>query len=714
MIERGAKRGGGRKIWPLVLVFLLGSANALSGDIPPAFTQALLALDTNDCPAALNALEAVSHPPPEVIRHRIMFLTGYCLLKTDQPAASLPFFEQAATEYDLLADYSLVYAAEAAQALEDHDKTIALLSRLLTRYPKSLLAEEAQFRLAMTYLETQQHADAEKGLRTFVDRYPKSDLAPEATLHLAKLYLSVDRAQEAARLFKRLYIRLPTDPATAEAERLLQEIPRLTILTPGESLLRTKALFREGSYKEATTTLSPLLQNEPENGQIRFLMGRILFAMKKYPQAITTLRPLTDPAARNPFKVKALFLMGRASLRLGKYSQAISYLKRIPASFPRNRLADDALYLIGLNLKERGENVAALKVYASLIRRYPAGGLGDSARWNRAWLYYRQENLKRAEHELEHIAKDYPKSGQRAQALYWRGRMLEEMGKDRQAKQIYRSLVKEATLDPYYEWRARKRLRLKPEKLPPELPASVETASSPALAKARELSYLRIWADAAAEYWEVATAHRGQISLQWEACQALVRANEFEKVVKVARRAVFTLLKNGQREEALTTFGGFLYPLGFWPWVDQYVKETSLDPYFVTALIREESAFAPTAISRAGARGLMQLMPQTAARVAKEIDLPNPVDLDAPGPNIALGTRYLARLHQQFGGNLVLTLAAYNAGPHAVRRWLTDGSLHDLETFVEEIPYRETRKYVKRVLGSYDRYRTLYAWPSKQ
>ena len=107
-------------------------------------------------------------------------------------------------------------------------------------------------------------------------------------------------------------------------------------------------------------------------------------------------------------------------------------------------------------------------------------------------------------------------------------------------------------------------------------------------------------------------------------------------------------------------------------------------------------------------------MPQTAARVGKEIDLPNPIDLDAPGPNIALGTRYLARLHQQFGGNLVLTLAAYNAGPHAVRRWLTDGSLHDLETFVEEIPYRETRKYVKRVLGSYDRYRTLYAWPSKQ
>jgi soluble lytic murein transglycosylase len=239
----------------------------------------------------------------------------------------------------------------------------------------------------------------------------------------------------------------------------------------------------------------------------------------------------------------------------------------------------------------------------------------------------------------------------------------------------------------------------------------MDDAGPPALAKARELSRLGIWQGAAGEYWEVATAHPDQIALQWEACEALVRANEFEKVVKIARGTVLSLLKDGNRDEVFTTFGGFLYPRAFWPWVDQYVKETSLDPYLVTALIREESAFAPTAVSRAGARGLMQLMPRTAARVAQEIALPDPVDLDAPGPNIALGTRYLAGLHEQFGGDLILTLAAYNAGPHAVQRWLTDGSTQDPEIFVEQIPYRETREYVKRVLGSYDRYRSLYAQP---
>lgn len=709
MNEKWRERGRGWKTSFFLLLVFLGSAEVPASDLPPAFTQALVALKANDCPATLTALEASPHPPPEAIRHRILFVTGYCLLKTDQPAASLPLLEQAATEHDLLADYAIAYAARAAEALGDRTKTIALLSELVGRYPNSLPAEGARFRLGMTYLEAEQHQEAEKALRVFLDRYPKSDLAPEASLQLAKLYLLLDRPEQAVPLLKHLYIRTPTDPAAAEAEILQREIPHT--LTRQERLLRTKILLREGGYAEAATTLTPLLEKEPENGEARYLMGRILFAMKQYPQAIATLLPLTDRTLRSPFKLKALFLTGRASLRLGENSQAIAYLKRIPASFPRSRFADDALYLIGLNLEEQGDELAALDVYLRLIRSYPNGGWGDRARWQRAWGYYRQGNLQQAEHELEHILKDYPESPQTAQALYWRGRMLEEVGKSDLANQMYQRVVQEGTLDPYYEWRARERLRLKPPEFSPGLPPPMQSPGPPALAKARELSQLGMWEDAAAEYWEVATADRDQISLQWEACEALVQANEFEKVVQIARSAVYTLLKNGSRDEVLTTFGGFLYPRGFWPWVDRYVKETPLDPYLVTALIREESAFSPMAVSRAGARGLMQLMPRTAARVAEEIDLPNPVDLNAPGHNIALGTRYLTGLHEQFGGNLILTLAAYNAGPHAVRRWLTDAPIRDLETFVEEIPYRETREYVKRVLGSYNRYRTLYGEP---
>ncbi len=712
MTTKGAERRGSWKVWFGLLVLVFKATDALPSDLPPAFTQALLALETDDCPAALEAFEGIPHPPPDAIEQRVRFLTGYCLLKTDQPADALPFLEEAAVESDLLSDYALSYAAQAALALKDQSKATLLLSRLLARYPESRLAEDAQFRLATTYLDMEQHEDAEKALSSFLDRYPTSSQAPKASLLLAKLLITLERPGEAAPPLKRLYIHFPADLAAVEARRLLHEIPNVPPFTTEEQLLRARALLREGHFGEATPVLTQLLKTDPENTDLRLLLGRSLSGMKEYPRAIAVLRPLTDPTAQPRDQVKALFLIGKASLRSGEYLQAITDLERIHQTFPRSRLADDALYLIGLSRESRKQHDAALEVYARLLRRYPKGGLGDTARWRRAWLLYRQRKPERAAQELQRLLKDYPQSGQKAQALYWRGRFLEETGQRPLAKTIYQRLMKEAMLDPYYEWRARQRLQLKPQRFAPGPAPPFDDGSSRALAKARELFYLRMWVDAAAEYWILASSRPHELPVQWEACQALARANEFEKVISIARRSVGTLLTTDRKQEAMTIFWSFLYPRGFWPSVDRYVKETPLDPYLVTALIREESTFSPTAVSSAGARGLMQLMPATAARVARETDLPNPPDLDTPGPNIALGTRYLGKLHKQFGGNLALTLAAYNAGPSTVQRWLKDHHpLEDPEVFIEEIPYPETREYIKRVLGSYDRYRALYARP---
>ena len=129
----------------------------------------------------------------------------------------------------------------------------------------------------------------------------------------------------------------------------------------------------------------------------------------------------------------------------------------------------------------------------------------------------------------------------------------------------------------------------------------------------------------------------------------------------------------------------------------------------VLALIREESAFAPRAVSRAGARGLMQLMPQTADLVAREHKLPPvaPAALETPEGTSGSG-RSTWPTCPGFGGNLSLTLAAYNAGKQAVQRWLQRFGFADEVEFVEDIPYTETRNYVKRVLGNYERYQALY------
>ena len=141
------------------------------------------------------------------------------------------------------------------------------------------------------------------------------------------------------------------------------------------------------------------------------------------------------------------------------------------------------------------------------------------------------------------------------------------------------------------------------------------------------------------------------------------------------------------------------------------IPEPANDPALVHAVVRQESAFAPNAVSFAGARGLMQLMPATAERMAKDLRLPFSSSrlIDDPEYNLQLGQAYLSQMLQRYGGSLVLALAAYNAGPSRVDRWLTSfGPLgQDAETlidWIESIPFTETRNYVQRVIET----RTVY------
>jgi soluble lytic murein transglycosylase len=139
------------------------------------------------------------------------------------------------------------------------------------------------------------------------------------------------------------------------------------------------------------------------------------------------------------------------------------------------------------------------------------------------------------------------------------------------------------------------------------------------------------------------------------------------------------------------------------------VEGTALDEELIYAVMREESGYRPEVLSVSGARGLLQLMPETAELVAKRVELAefSVEDLFLPRVNIQLGSAYLAELLGRFSGRASAAIGSYNAGPHRVTRWL-DGELLDDDEWVEEIPYDQTRSYVKRVLRSVYAYRVLY------
>lgn len=151
------------------------------------------------------------------------------------------------------------------------------------------------------------------------------------------------------------------------------------------------------------------------------------------------------------------------------------------------------------------------------------------------------------------------------------------------------------------------------------------------------------------------------------------------------------------------------YPYPYRPIIEKYSSEYGVDPLLVIAVIRAESKFLPQSQSHKGAQGLMQLMPETAKWIAENLGDKNfsQSDLKETEKNIQYGTWYLASLQKEFK-NITLVLAAYNGGRGNVNEWIRTQQLDLTNLREEDIPFRETREYVQRVLQYYTKYITLY------
>ncbi|NLB74081.1 MAG: lytic transglycosylase domain-containing protein [Firmicutes bacterium] len=153
-----------------------------------------------------------------------------------------------------------------------------------------------------------------------------------------------------------------------------------------------------------------------------------------------------------------------------------------------------------------------------------------------------------------------------------------------------------------------------------------------------------------------------------------------------------------------------VYPIHYKDIITQYSREHDVDPFLVTAVIRVESRFHPQALSAKGARGLMQVMPDTGNWIAGELGIGkfDPEMLYDPMTNLNVGTWYLAFLLREYRGDPVTALAAYNAGRGNVSKWIEERRWSGGEGDINSIPFPETREYVKNVLHLYRKYNEVY------
>jgi len=375
---------------------------------------------------------------------------------------------------------------------------------------------------------------------------------------------------------------------------------------------------------------------------------------------------------------------------------------------PSSKWAASALFLAGNFYWVRLDRDRASDFYKRVAEQFPTSPDATNAQWRVAWTAALKRAPEAAEQLQEHLRR-FPGSPYTADALYWLGRLAEEVGVPGLARSYYDKLI-ERFPQNYFESLALTRVRaLDPARnrfpdvlatIPP-VPASEKLGETiPAAAAkrhARAVALQSISFDASAELeLRAAYAATGEPRLLLEAAQAAVDAGHCGSAI-VTVRQIYPQLEAHPLTDVPRSVWLAAYAMPYESSIRRWSENTGIDPMLVAGLVRQESAFAPDAHSSANAFGLMQLLPSTARRLAKlaKIRYANSRLLD-PDYNVRLGTIYVAGLQKQFG-NIESVLAAYNAGEDRVASWTAGQNYREPAEFVESIPFTETRQYVQIV-----------------
>jgi soluble lytic murein transglycosylase len=514
------------------------------------------------------------------------------------------------------------------------------------------------------------------------------------SLDIARLALALGDSSRARDALYGLMARAPEsdDGGAAVGVALASLRPR----SPPELVALARAMKSHGAAADAKLEVERALRQGDSSASTLVLAGELFATNGRYREAERAYRAATrDPTLGS----LAIYRRARVLVRLGD-AGAQEALSGFAQSYPSDTAAPTALYMLGDMLVDRGDWTGAERWFGDLIARYPADLRASLARFRLAAQAMR-EGLSDSAAGLFQSEVDAG-APQRLSARFWLGKLQRLGGDSTAARATWLTLAREDSIG-YYGLRARRELGLAPLHIgaatlpapPPPvatalgridtlLLAGLDTAAQAevraVLGRAPQLDLDNLLA------WSGALSARGfgpaAVRLGW---QAALKAPNDARVL----RAIF-------------------------PWpnrraVEAEAAEFGVDPLLLVAIVRQESVFDAQALSPAGARGLAQLLPGTAALTARGLDVTfYPEWITVPDLNLHLGAAHLQELLQRFDGRVEVAAAAYNAGGAAVARWLSRPGAADPDEFVELIPFQETRGYVRAVLRNREVYRALY------
>ena len=350
----------------------------------------------------------------------------------------------------------------------------------------------------------------------------------------------------------------------------------------------------------------------------------------------------------------------------------------------------------------------AVILYAQLKDKFPSSDYAPEALWYLFWDKYSKHDYNGAKLLAEEHLKTFKSVNSTPRIAYWLAKTELKLNKQTEAHNILTKLISKYP-DDYYGLRAEYLLNnsnnfwdITPYKALPkaqeiEFPITLSNLNIKDLKLINslfELGDYDIWLDA---------DFGNKIVESWFE----LRKDKKARSIVLARDEIKDM---SVKPSILSAAYKLAYPLHYVEEINIAGDKTNISPYYIISLIKEESHFNVNAKSSTNATGLMQVMPSTANYMAAVLNVPveTLASLNDVKTNIYIGCSYLKYLTDKFGSNMLFVTIAYNSGEGALTKWLKTYNASDYDEFIENIPYDETRNYVRKVFRTYHMYRKIY------
>ena len=712
----GTQPQAGRRLslWPVAVfaalamgaLLIVPGPLAISEHVDPLFRAETLVSEAKDREALdlLTRMDTSGLDAWEV--DRVLPQRALCQKALGRADQALAGFESLQGSFDTIEDYLVYWQAECIEAQGHLDAAVDRFTQVVDTDRASQLKDLALLRAADLRLTQERPRDAARLYRRLLG---KSEQEVKALPGLAE---ALEAAGDSAGARKARMQLVRDYPKTAQSRRALESLAPLERVR--EMFYGGVAYAAHKKYRQAAALFRTIVRKSPQEswrGRAQYQLGLVYLDRGDYRTADRALQK-----AHRTYRVpRALFGLAECSVKRGRAQEAAERFLSFTRLYPSLSGAAQALWNAAMAYERLGRHREAREVFLRLAARYPRSNYADKASWRAGFALYKMGKYEQAAEAFLRLARNTSEVYLRDQGYYWAGKCYLQAGNEEEGT-AWMARATEGFPTSYYSARARTVLGVESDIFPdaPEgekMVAQQTYEPSPYLLKGDVLVTLGLYRMAEVEFARARRSHRGSLFALGDLLQRYERIGAMGQALRISNQ----MIDLERRKGIPITLASFrrLYPTYYWGEINRTAREQGLDPNLILAIIRQESAFNEEALSRAGARGLMQVMPKTARDMARKVRMKRftAKDLWRPQTSIRLGSRHLWDHLEYFrrskGRRLGLALSAYNAGLTAASRWSRQLPSSDVDEFVESIPYRETRDYVKLVYRNYQVYSYL-------